>query len=68
MFPFVVMAGDYTFAIKAKDDSGAIMEGFRFAKPMTVTMFFEVPSSVPADQADAYVPKMNLWDTATSSW
>ena len=61
-----LLFGDYSFAIKAKDDSGAIIEGYRFARPMTVSLFYDVPAGLPA--GSRYTPQLNLFIVETGTW
>ena len=58
--------GDYSFAIKAKDDDGKTIPGFRFAKPMTISLFYDVPKSLPA--GTPYAPSLNLFNIETGQW
>jgi hypothetical protein len=58
--------GDYSFGIKAKDDSGTIIDGFRFAKPMLINLFYDVPKGLPA--GERYAPQLNLYNIETAAW
>ena len=58
--------GDYSFAIKAKDDSGDVIPGFRFAKPVIVSMLFSIPARLPSDVK--FAPQLNLFNIERGAW
>ena len=58
--------GDYSFSIKAKDDDGKVIVGYRFAKPISISLFFSIPAGLPADKP--FVPSLQLYNTETGVW
>ncbi|CAE7533932.1 unnamed protein product [Symbiodinium sp. KB8] len=52
--------GEYSFSLRALDDDGEPVEGYRFAKPILVGEDLE------AQQAS--VPKLFFWSAATEQW
>ena len=70
------MLGNYSFQIKAVDtDNGSIIEGYQFAKPVVITMFFDVDKLVQSNkkvvsgisQQDVR-PVLLLWNVHKKSW
>lgn len=71
------MLGNYSFQIKALDPvNGTVKEGFRFAKPIKLSMFYDVGNLVKAN--DKHVnnelteedvdPILFLWDPGNETW
>ena len=70
------MLGNYSFQINAIDpNNGSVIEGYQFAKPVIVTMFYDVDKLVQANkkvvsgitQQDVR-PVLLLWDVRSQSW
>jgi hypothetical protein len=55
--------GGYSFAIKAKDANGDLLQGFRFAKPMLISLTYTVPAGLPPGAL--YTPQLNLYNLET---
>ena len=58
--------GDYTFTIKTLGQDGKLLEGFRFAKPVLLTLAFKRPSYLPATAK--WAPQLNLYNVDTRKW
>ncbi|XP_068740821.1 uncharacterized protein [Montipora capricornis] len=75
--PKQFMLGNYSFVIKALDPvNNTIQEGFTFAKPITISMFYDVDSLVKANKKHAnnevtkedVDPVLYLWDPKNETW
>lgn len=67
--------GNYSFALRAYDDSGSAINGFVFAKPITITMAYDVgslasrtSSTSAAADATTWAPQLNFWSTVDRKW
>ena len=50
-------------------DTGEIVEGYTFAKPILISMLYAVGDILDGKSApEDWQPELTLWDTATSSW
>ena len=71
------MLGNYSFVIKALDpQDNTVKEGFKFSKPITITMFYDVDNLVKANSKhvnnevtkEDIDPVLYLWDSKNDSW
>ena len=71
------MLGDYSFVIKALDPvNNTVQEGFTFAKPITISMFYDVDKLVKANKKhvndevtkEDVDPVLYLWDSINETW
>ena len=71
------MLGNYSFVIKALDpQNNTVKEGFKFAKPITIAMFYDVDNLVKANSKhvnneltmEDIDPVLYLWDSNNGSW
>lgn len=71
------MLGNYSFQIKALDPiNNTVKEGFRFAKPIKLTMFYDVDNLVKANKKHVnnevtekdIDPVLFLWDPKNETW
>ena len=71
------MLGNYSFVIKALDpQNDTVKEGFKFAKPITISMFYDVDNLVKANSKhvnneltkEDIDPVLYLWDSKNASW
>ena len=71
------MLGNYSFVIKALDpQNNTVKEGFKFAKPITIAMFYDVDNLVKANSKhvnneltmEDIDPVLYLWDSNNESW
>ncbi|XP_015767122.1 PREDICTED: uncharacterized protein LOC107345883, partial [Acropora digitifera] len=75
--PKQLMLGDYSFVIKALDPvNNTVREGFSFAKPITISMFYDVDKLVKANKKhvndevtkEDVDPVLYLWDPINETW
>jgi len=73
--------GDFSFSLNAVDNNGDRIEGFRFAKPVAITLFYDTgglsdrleaaanqdPYASPAPATD-WAPSLRLFDSAKKEW
>ena len=71
------MLGNYSFMIKALDPvNNTIQEGYQFAKPITLSMFYDVDNLVKANKKhvnkevtkEDIDPVLYLWDPENKTW
>jgi len=71
------MLGNYSFVIKALDPvNGTVQEGFKFVKPITIAMFYDVDKLVKANKKhvnnevskEDIDPVLYLWDLENETW
>ena len=71
------MLGNYSFVIKALDpQDNTVKEGFKFSKPITIAMFYDVDNLVKANSKhvnnevtkEDIDPVLYLWDSKNDSW
>ena len=71
------MLGNYSFQIKALDPlNDTVQEGFKFAKPIKLSMFYDVDNLVKANKEhvnneltkDDIDPVLYLWDPKNETW
>ena len=71
------MLGNYSFQIKALDPlSDTVQEGFKFAKPIKLSMFYDVDNLVKANREhvnnevtnEDIDPVLYLWDPKNQTW
>ena len=71
------MLGNYSFVIKALDPkNNTVKEGFKFAEPITITMFYDVDNLVKANNKhvnneltkEDIDPVLYLWDPKNETW
>ena len=71
------MLGNYSFQIKAFDPTNnTIQEGYKFAKPIKISMFYDVDNLVNANKRvvnkdvkkDDIDPVLYLWDLKNKTW
>ena len=71
------MLGNYSFQIKALDpQNDTVQEGFRFTKPIKLSMFYDVDNLVKANKEhvnnevtkDDIDPVLYLWDPRNETW
>ena len=71
------MLGNYSFVIKALDPvNNTVQEGFKFAKPITIAMFYDVDNLVKANKEhvnnevtkEDIDPVLYLWDPKNETW
>lgn len=71
------MLGNYSFQIKALDPiNNTVKEGFRFSKPIKLTMFYDVDNLVKANKKHVnnevtekdIDPVLFLWDPKNETW
>lgn len=66
--------GNYSFTIKVKDHNGSVVDGYRFAKPVLLSMFYDVSgladrvSGGVTQDDDSFTPKMTFFNTRTQRW
>lgn len=67
--------GNYSFTIKAVDSNGTTQEGYKFAKPVVITLYFDVggladrkAGQSSGGGASDWSPQLNFWDTGTQQW
>ena len=79
--PFLIgqqfMLGNYSFVIKALDPkNNTVKEGFKFAEPITIAMFYDVDNLVKANRKhvnneltkEDIDPVLYLWDPQNETW
>ncbi|KAL9987450.1 hypothetical protein ACROYT_G001763 [Oculina patagonica] len=75
--PKQFMLGNYSFQIKALDpESDTVQEGFKFAKPIKLAMFYDVDNLVKANKEhvnnevtkEDIDPVLYLWDPKNETW
>jgi len=71
------MLGNYSFQIKAFDpNNNTLREGYSFAKPIKISMFYDVDNLVNANkrvvnkelEKDDIDPVLYLWDLNNQTW
>ena len=71
------MLGNYSFVIKALDPvNNTVREGFEFAKPIKIAMFYDVDNLVKANKKhvnnevtkEDIDPVLYLWDPKNETW
>ena len=71
------MLGNYSFQIKALDPvNNTLKEGYRFAKPVVINMFYDVDRLVESNpevvsnevNTDEVDPILFLWDPKNGTW
>ena len=71
------MLGNYSFQIKALDPkSNTVKEGYKFAKPIEIAMFYDVDNLVNANKktvnkevtSNDIDPVLLLWDKENQTW
>ena len=71
------MLGNYSFVIKALDPkNNTVKEGFKFAKPITIAMFYDVHKLVKANKKfvnnevtkEDIDPVLYIWDPTNKTW
>ena len=71
------MIGNYSFVIKALDPkNNTVKESFKFAEPITITMFYDVDNLVKANNKhvnneltkEDIDPVLYLWDPKNETW
>ena len=71
------MLGNYSFVIKALDPvNNTVQEGYKFAKPITISMFYDVDKLVKSNKKhvnnevtkDDVDPVLYLWDPDNETW
>ena len=71
------MLGNYSFQIKALDPvNDTVKEGFKFAKPIKLSMFYDVGNLVKANEKhvnneltkEDVDPILFLWDPGNETW
>ena len=71
------MLGNYSFVIKALDPvNNSVQEGYKFAKPITISMFYDVNKLVKSNKKhvnnevtkEDVVPVLYLWDPENETW
>ena len=69
--------GNYSFLIKALDPvNDTVLEGYRFKKPIAISMFYDVDNLVKANkkvvsnevEEEDIDPFLYLWDPKNESW
>ena len=69
--------GNYSFQIKALDpETNTVQEGYRFKKPISISMFYDVDNLVKANkkvvssevEEEDIDPVLYLWDPKNESW
>ena len=71
------MLGNYSFVIKALDpENNRVQEGYKFVKPITVAMFYDVNKLVKVNKKhvtsevtkEDIDPVLYLWDPINETW
>ena len=71
------MLGNYSFVIKALDPvNDTVLEGFKFVKPITIAMFYNVDNLVKANKKhvknevtkEDIDPVLYMWNPKKKTW
>lgn len=61
--------GGYSFSIDAASPDGSPLPGFKFAKPIVISMWYDVQALADGEQSDFdFEPSLQLYDTVADKW